>query len=86
MIRLEGDDPHARMVASWHRRELAERRRRRLWHLRMVLAVPAAIGWLFALHQVTQPDPVDWIAVGGAMLSVPFLSTFSFIGPPEEEL
>lgn len=64
---------------SRHRRELEELRARRRTRLRRVLGPIALLGWTLAIWQLTKEDVNSVVAVGGAMLSVPFLSTFDLL-------
>ena len=77
------DDACRRLAASRHRREIAAARARERRRLRVILAVPAAVGALVLAVCVTSGDPPGVEAlrdVIGVALCVPFLATFDVLG------
>lgn len=84
MTRLPPDvDARRRIAASRHRRDLAEQRTRERRRLRLILAVPAAIGAVVLALAVASNDPPGVEAlrvVIGTALATPFLATYDWLG------
>jgi hypothetical protein len=62
--------------AEWDER-LAERKRAHLRRLRIELAIPALVGLVVVLWQITRENPSDLYVVLGALLMVPLLATWT---------